>query len=69
MRLETGDKQKAAIRLYERAGFIRCAVFGAYAAMPREAVATSVFFEKRVAPHPSRSTSAGISGPSAGGIG
>ena len=56
LRLETGDKQKAAIRLYERAGFTRCAAFGAYAAMPPEAVATSVFFEKRVAPRPSKST-------------
>ncbi|MGA2494902.1 MAG: GNAT family N-acetyltransferase [Roseiarcus sp.] len=69
LRLETGDKQKAAIRLYERAGFIRCAAFGAYAAMSSEAVATSVFFEKRLAPHPSRSTKCGISGASAGGIG
>jgi len=34
LRLETGDQQKAAIRLYERAGFIRCDAFGAYAAMP-----------------------------------
>ena len=69
LRLETGDQQKAAIRLYERAGFIRCAAFGAYAAMPPEAVATSIFFEKRVAPHPNSSTSGGISGASAGGIG
>jgi putative acetyltransferase len=69
LRLETGDKQQAAIRLYERAGFVRSGAFGAYAEMAPEAVATSIFFEKRLAPHPSKSTSAGISGASAGGIG
>ena len=68
LRLETGDRQKAAIRLYERAGFMRCAAFGAYAEMPPQAVATSVFFEKRLASHPGQSTGAGISGPSAGGV-
>ena len=46
LRLETGDAQQAAIRLYERAGFHRCAAFGAYATMPPPAIATSVFFEK-----------------------
>jgi putative acetyltransferase len=69
LRLETGDKQTAAMRLYERAGFTRCGPFGAYAEMAPEAIATSIFFEKRLAPHPSKSTSAGISGASAGGIG
>jgi putative acetyltransferase len=49
LRLETGDRQHAAMRLYERAGFTRCGAFGAYAAMPPDAVATSVFFEKSVA--------------------
>ncbi len=49
LRLETGDRQSAAMRLYERAGFHRCEAFGAYAAMLPEAVATSVFFEKRLA--------------------
>ena len=46
--LETGDAQEAALRLYERAGFTRCAAFGAYAAMPPRAVEHSVFFEKRI---------------------
>jgi putative acetyltransferase len=46
LRLETGDRQHAAMRLYERAGFTRCGAFGAYAAMPPDAVATSIFFEK-----------------------
>jgi putative acetyltransferase len=47
--LETGDAQQAAIRFYERAGFTRCAPFGAYAAMPAPAIERSVFFEKRIA--------------------
>jgi putative acetyltransferase len=46
LRLETGDQQVAAMRLYERAGFRRCAAFGDYAAMVPQAIATSVFFEK-----------------------
>ena len=46
--LETGDAQHDAMRLYERAGFTRCAAFGAYATMPPECVARSVFFEKRI---------------------
>jgi putative acetyltransferase len=50
LRLETGDQQHAAMRLYERAGFARCGAFGAYATMRPSAVATSVFFEKSVAP-------------------
>jgi putative acetyltransferase len=58
LRLETGDRQVAAMRFYERAGFRRCAAFGAYAAMPPSAVATSVFFEKGLAP-PARSPVAG----------
>ena len=48
LRLETGDRQRAAMRLYERAGFRRCAAFGAYATMDASRVATSVFFEKRL---------------------
>lgn len=44
--LETGDRQLEAIRLYERAGFRRCAAFGQYVGMARETIATSVFFEK-----------------------
>ncbi len=46
--LETGDAQRAAIRLYERAGFRRCTAFGAYITMPPDAIRRSVFFEKRI---------------------
>lgn len=49
LRLETGDRQVAAMRFYERAGFQRCGVFGAYASMTPQAIATSVFFEKQLA--------------------
>lgn len=48
LRLETGTQQFAAMRLYERAGFRRCAAFGDYAAMPPAQVAESVFMEKRL---------------------
>src|SRR5271165_1753326 len=44
LRLETGDRQEAAMRLYVRAGFRRCPPFGDYAAMAPEAIGTSVFF-------------------------
>ncbi|MDB5321165.1 MAG: ysnE [Phycisphaerales bacterium] len=44
--LETGDAQHAALRFYQRAGFTRCAAFGAYATMPAAATERSVFFEK-----------------------
>ena len=44
--LETGGKQRAAIRLYERWGFTRCAAFGDYLALPPKAIETSLFFEK-----------------------
>jgi putative acetyltransferase len=44
--LETGDRQQAAMRLYEGAGFLRCGPFGPYAAMPSQAIATSVFYDK-----------------------
>jgi putative acetyltransferase len=44
--LETGNQQHAAMRLYEGAGFRRCAPFGPYAAMPPQAIATSVFYDK-----------------------
>jgi putative acetyltransferase len=50
LRLETGDSQFAALRLYQRAGFAPCPAFGGYATMPAHAVATSVFLEKRLAP-------------------
>lgn len=46
--LETGDAQRAAIRVYERAGFTRRGAFGPYAAMPPSAVGRCVFFEKHV---------------------
>jgi putative acetyltransferase len=51
LRLETGIRQPAAIRLYERAGFVRCAAFGAYRALPPQAIVTSLFYEKTLAPH------------------
>jgi putative acetyltransferase len=41
LRLETGIHQPDAIALYERAGFVRCAPFGDYAADP-----LSIFMEK-----------------------
>jgi putative acetyltransferase len=48
LRLETGDRQLAAMRLYARAGYRQCPAFGDYATMAPQAIATSVFFEKRV---------------------
>ena len=48
LRLETGDRQLAAIRLYERAGFQRCAAFHDYESMAQNAIATSFFLEKRL---------------------
>ncbi len=48
LRLETGDRQLAALRLYERAGFVPCDAFGDYAEMTPHAIATSVFMEKRL---------------------
>jgi putative acetyltransferase len=51
LRLETGSRQAAALRVYQRAGFVPCAAFGDYAALPPEAIATSVFLEKRIPPH------------------
>src|SRR5215510_4535794 len=49
LRLETGDRQFAALRFYERVGFRRCAAFGDYATMPPFSIATSIFFEKPLA--------------------
>ncbi len=46
LRLETGERQPAALKFYARAGFHPCAAFGPYAAMPPQAIATSVFMEK-----------------------
>jgi putative acetyltransferase len=48
LRLETGEHQVAAMQLYARAGFRRCRVFGDYAQMTPQSIATSVFFEKRI---------------------
>ena len=48
LKLETGVRQTAALRLYERAGFQPCEAFGAYATMPPQAVATSVFLQKQL---------------------
>lgn len=48
LRLETGDNQVAAMRVYQRAGFQRISAFGDYAGMPPAAIKTSVFFEKRL---------------------
>ena len=45
--LETGDAQHAAMRLYQRAGFTRCAAFGPYVTMTPRSIEHSVFFEKR----------------------
>jgi putative acetyltransferase len=47
--LETGVRQFAALRLYERAGFQYCLAFGRYAGMPDYAVANSLFLSKRLA--------------------
>jgi putative acetyltransferase len=47
-RLETGVRQMAALRFYQRAGFQPCAAFGAYATMAPQAIATSVFLEKQL---------------------
>lgn len=46
LRLETGDKQDAALRFYRRVGFHDCGVFGTYADKPPHTIATSVFLEK-----------------------
>lgn len=48
LRLETGGRQAAALRLYTLAGFRPCAAFGDYVTMQPEAIATSVFLEKRL---------------------
>lgn len=48
LRLETGIRQIAAMRLYARLGFRECAVFGDYARMAPNAIATSGFMEKRL---------------------
>ena len=47
LRLETGTRQEAAIRFYQRCGFTRCEAFEPYSSMPAQAISTSVFMEKR----------------------
>jgi putative acetyltransferase len=46
LRLETGVRQMAAMGLYEHWGFRQRGPFGHYAALPPDAIATSVFYEK-----------------------
>jgi putative acetyltransferase len=46
LRLETGVRQPAALRLYERAGFRPCNAFGPYLTMAPSAVKNSLFYEK-----------------------
>jgi putative acetyltransferase len=46
--IETGIYQHAAMRFYEKAGFIRCTAFGPYATMAPNAIATSAFYEKAI---------------------
>ena len=48
LRLETGVRQIAAMRLYVQTGFRECPAFGDYALKAPEAIAASVFFEKRI---------------------
>jgi putative acetyltransferase len=48
LRLETGVRQPAAIRLYERVGFHPCAAFGPYITMAPSAIKNSLFYEKRL---------------------
>jgi len=46
LRLETGDRQQAAIRFYRRYGFGFCGPFAPYSTMPPENITTSIFMEK-----------------------
>jgi putative acetyltransferase len=48
LRLETGERQVAALKFYAHAGFQSCGAFGDYATMPPQATVTSVFMEKRL---------------------
>ncbi len=48
LRLETGVRQPAAIRLYERVGFHPCAAFAPYTTMSPSAIKNSLFYEKRL---------------------
>ena len=46
--LETGDVLHAAHKIYERAGYRRCAAFGNYVGMGPNQIGRSVFMDKRV---------------------
>jgi putative acetyltransferase len=48
LRLETGVRQPAAIRLYERVGFRPCAAFDPYTTMASPAIKNSLFYEKQL---------------------
>ena len=48
LRLETGVRQPAAIRLYESCGFRSCASFPPYTTMSQAAIKNSLFFEKQL---------------------
>lgn len=60
MRLETGPRQLAAMRLYETCGYVRIAAFGPYADDP-----TSVCYEKRL----DEAAVAGLAAPPTGCVG
>jgi putative acetyltransferase len=48
LRLETGDRQVDALRLYRRYGFTDCPPFGDYAVLPPNTIAASIFLEKPI---------------------
>jgi putative acetyltransferase len=48
LRLETGVRQPAAVRLYESAGFEPCHAFPPYTTMAPSAVKNSLFYEKQL---------------------
>jgi putative acetyltransferase len=48
LRLETGARQQAAIRFYQRTGFTPCPAFEPYSSMPPGDIAASVFLERRL---------------------
>jgi putative acetyltransferase len=52
LRLETGDKQLDALRLYRRYGFIDCPPFGDYALKAPHTISTSIFLEKPISKSP-----------------
>jgi putative acetyltransferase len=50
LRLETGTRQQAAIRFYQRAGFAPCPAFAPYSTMQAANIVTSLFMEKQLPP-------------------